>query len=199
MLSSSPSPFTSTSRLDLHSIFKMKAFLLPVAACVALVQAADLSGFVAGPNVEKGLKSFLETYFPFSEDPAATTTWADWWEPTGSITFRGQVYTGAEARIALKQVILPSSGEVTWNHIVGKVVISAETATSKTYTEDVVVEVGNKVSGQCNGFQGQVIAEINKNADGTVNLEHHGANYRTYILDLPAAPNAACRVEHSEL
>lgn len=158
----------------------------------AAARAADLSNFKAGTGVEAELQEFLTTYFPFSEDPDSTTEWTNWWTDAGTITRGGKTYTGAEERLGLKNVLLPPGGTVTWNHIVYDVVVQAETDTSKTYNESVIVEVANTATGACGGYQGFVVAEIAKGSDGNVNLAYHSQNYITYILDLPSASNAAC-------
>ncbi|POS68558.1 hypothetical protein DHEL01_v213048 [Diaporthe helianthi] len=168
------------------------SILCALVAFSTAVTAADLSGFKAGAGVEPKLKAFLTTYFPFSEDPKSTTTWTNWWAETGTLTFRGVEYTGAANRLAVKQSILPPAGGITWNHIITDVVVSGETATSKTYTESAVIEIRNTTAKTCSGFKGNVIAGIKKDAAGKVDLTLHGGNYLTYVLDLPRTPNSAC-------
>ncbi|KAI6365610.1 hypothetical protein MCOR14_010964 [Pyricularia oryzae] len=170
---------------------KASAILTTAATAITTAMAADLSAYRAGAGVEPELKAFLSAYFPFSEDPAATTSWTDWWAADGSITFRGRIYDSAAKRQALKRSILPADGSITWNHVVGQVTVAAETARSKTFSESVIVEIGNKAKGTCAGFKGNVIAEIKK-TNGKVDLRHHAGNYLTYVLDLPQKPNVPC-------
>ncbi|KAK8097872.1 uncharacterized protein PG998_013358 [Apiospora kogelbergensis] len=117
---------------------------------VGAVAAVEMTRYAAAAGVEPGFASYLKELYASAEDPSATNTFTDFFTPTGQLLVLGNVATGAEAIVKLKQQLLPATGTKHWNHLPNATTVDSETADHKTHQVLGVIETRfDGASGNC--------------------------------------------------
>ncbi|EFQ91650.1 hypothetical protein PTNB73_10104 [Pyrenophora teres f. teres] len=119
---------------------KLISFLTP-ACLLGIAASVDMSRYTPkGSGVDVGFQSFLKELYASAEDPAATTTFTDFFTENGKLIVVENIAVGANEIIALKQALLPTAGTKHWNHLPNITTVSSETSAQKTYQVLGVIE-----------------------------------------------------------
>ncbi|KAF0324415.1 hypothetical protein GQ607_008364 [Colletotrichum asianum] len=142
--------------------------LLPL---LPLVAAVDMAPYKPAANVDAAFAPFVEAYYLASEDKAATTTFTDFWPATGQLVIAGRTFAGYAAMLGVKQSLLPPAGDKSWWHLIRGASVAGETAESKTFVAEIVIQTTGSAS-----------FTILKDAQGAPRLEPHSESLSLYNL-----------------
>ncbi|KAJ0333052.1 hypothetical protein COL922a_011150 [Colletotrichum nupharicola] len=122
-------------------------------------------------NVDAAFAPFVEAYYLASEDKAATTTFTDFWLATGQLIIAGRTFSGYAAMLGVKQSLLPPAGDKSWWHLIRGASVAGETAESKTFLAEIVIQTTGSAS-----------FTVLKDAQGAPRLEPHSESLSVYNL-----------------
>lgn len=116
--------------------------------------AVDMTPYVAGTGVESGFVTFVEEYYRISEDKTANATFIDLWTSDAVMILQGNAFEGAEAMLAVRNRLLPSTGtpEKNWWHLIEGAEVIGEEDGTKTYEATIIVQT-TYVPGNCSQAQ----------------------------------------------
>jgi hypothetical protein len=126
----------------------MKSLTALLAFSGALVNAVDMSSYKPDSDVDAGFTSFVEEYYLTSEDKNSTTSFTNFWPENGTLTIAGSSFTGWDSILAVKQSLLPPSGNKSWWHLIRGASITGETDEDKTFVANIVIQT-TYVGGNC--------------------------------------------------
>ncbi|KAK7991897.1 hypothetical protein PG988_000691 [Apiospora saccharicola] len=152
--------------------------------------AVEMSRYAPASGVEPAFASYLKELYSSAEDASATTTFTDFFTPTGQLLVLGNVATGADAIVALKQQLLPAAGTKHWNHRPNATTVDSETAGQKTYQVLGVIETRFD-GGNCSQAYYSTRFTVTKDTAGAVQLTPHTGSlvaYDDFIVDPPESP-----------
>lgn len=116
----------------------------PSAALIALssviVSAVDMTPYKPDSDVDAGFAEFVEEYYLTSEDKNSTTAFTNFWPSDGELIIAGHSFSGSAAVLAIKQSLLPPSGNKSWWHLIRGASITGETDSNKTFVANIVIQ-----------------------------------------------------------
>ncbi|CAI6334901.1 unnamed protein product [Periconia digitata] len=168
---------------------------ITLASLVGLAASVDMSRYAADLGVESEFKDYLEELYVSAEDPSATTGFTNFFTIDGQLLVLGNTATGADEIQALKQELLPFSGEKHWNHFPNTTKVDSETSAQKTYQVLGVIETKFD-GGNCSQAYYSTRFILTKDGSGSPQFITHAGNlvaYNDYIVDPPHTPtDIAC-------
>ena len=126
----------------------MKASTTLLALSAAVASAVDMTPYKADANVDAGFAKFVEEYYLTSEDKNSTTSFTNFWPADGKMILAGNVYTGSATILAVKQNLLPPTGNKSWWHLIRGASVTGETDADKTFVANIVIQT-TYVGGNC--------------------------------------------------
>ncbi|KAF7554618.1 hypothetical protein G7Z17_g2763 [Cylindrodendrum hubeiense] len=166
--------------------------LFSLGAMLRMVQGVSLVNYAPGCGVDAEFGSWYSELFIQNEDPTSTSSYTDFFAPNASFIILGDVATGPDAILRARGDMLPSDGSLQWNHIPNTTIVSAESATEKTFHVFGVLQTITTANGTCTTTDYQTLLTVAKNTTtGAANLIPHSGSLLiidAFIIDPSNAP-----------
>ncbi|KAK1985951.1 hypothetical protein LZ30DRAFT_706985 [Colletotrichum cereale] len=175
---------------------RVSTVVFPLTMLLGSALGVDMSKYQAEPGVDASFQPFLKALYASAEDYKSTDTFTDFFVPeTGRLVVLEHDAQGAEAIVALKQSLLPTTGTKHWNHLPNVTSVYSETATEKVYNVFGLIQ-SIFDGGNCSAAYYSSRFTVLKDGKGTVRNQAHSGSlvlYDDYVVSPGSSPtNIPC-------